>query len=88
MPQLTANVSRIILSSLTFSEETIVNGKLVNDRLVSATDAYFIQLVEWNEIGNLQAWVVNPYDSSPGNPDSPRYDDQAQLFVQKKMHVA
>ena len=66
----------------------IENGKLVNARLVSAAGAYFFQIVEWNEEGNLQAWVVNPYDSSPGNLDSPHYDDQAKLFVQEKMHVA
>ena len=65
-----------------------VYGEIENGRLVSAAGACFFQIVEWNEEGNLQAWVINPYDSSPGNPDSPHYDDQAKLFVQEKMHVA
>lgn len=65
-----------------------IYGEIENGRLVSVAGACFFQIVEWNEEGNLQAWVINPYDSSPGNPDSAYYDDQAKLFVQEKMRVA
>ena len=45
----------------------------------------FFQFVEWDRDGKLQAWAINQFGSSPGNPDSPHHTDQAPLFAEEKL---
>ena len=63
-----------------------IYGEIENGRLVSAAGACFFQIVGMKRV--IYRQVINPYDSSPSNPDSPYYDDQSKLFVQEKMRVA
>ena len=45
----------------------------------------FFQFVEWDKDGQLNAWAMNQFGSSPGNPDSPHHSDQAPLFAEEKL---
>ncbi|MDP7178410.1 MAG: penicillin acylase family protein, partial [Verrucomicrobiota bacterium] len=45
----------------------------------------FFQFVEWDRDGKLQAWAINQFGSSPGNPESPHHTDQAPLFADEKV---
>ena len=45
----------------------------------------FFQFVEWDKDGQLNAWAMNQFGSSPGNPGSLHHTDQAPLFAEEKL---
>jgi len=45
----------------------------------------FFQFVEWDKDGQLNAWAINQFGSSPGNPGSLHHTDQARLFAEEKL---
>ncbi len=53
--------------------------------LVGLAGDCFFQFVEWDKDGQLNAWAMNQFGSSPGNPDSPHHTDQAPLFADEKL---
>ncbi len=45
----------------------------------------FFQFVEWDKDGQLNAWAMNQFGSSPGNLGSLHHTDQAPLFAEEKL---
>ena len=45
----------------------------------------FFQFVEWGKDGQLNAWAMNQFGSSPGNLGSLHHTDQAPLFAEEKL---
>ncbi|MED6315583.1 MAG: penicillin acylase family protein, partial [Verrucomicrobiota bacterium] len=56
-----------------------------NGTLAGMAGDCFIQFVEWDRKGKLQAWAINQFGSNPSNPESPHHTDQATLFAQERL---
>ena len=63
-----------------------IYGRLREDGTLAgqAGDCFF-QFVEWDKDGQLNAWAMNQFGSSPGNPGSLHHTDQAPLFAEEKL---
>ena len=44
----------------------------------------FIQFVEWDKTGNLQAWAIHQFGSATADSKSKHFNDQSTLFSQEK----
>ena len=53
-------------------------------RMVGNSGDTHMQFVEWDKDGRMQAEAVHQYGNATGDPRSPHYSDQAQLFADEK----
>ncbi|MBA4801269.1 MAG: penicillin acylase family protein [Euryhalocaulis sp.] len=56
------------------------DGKLIAD-----VGDSFVMFVEWDEAGNVASQTAQPFGAAISRPDSPHYNDQAELFANMEL---
>ncbi|MCA9984032.1 MAG: penicillin acylase family protein, partial [Anaerolineales bacterium] len=54
-------------------------------QIIGGNGDSFVMLVRWNEAGQVSSYSIHQYGSATAVPDSPHYNDQAPLFVNREL---